>query len=142
MPIDPNEYNEADIAFQERIAQELQRATATLKGVATLLRAGLADPHMLKEFREAVDRAREVGWIVQQSLDCQQRQDIIELLFAHRAQALISLLKHMREDFDAITPTAAIPMDELLESTAGFLDSARGCAILKQGKGTGSLRFS
>jgi predicted TIM-barrel fold metal-dependent hydrolase len=142
MPINLNEYREADTDFQERVTAELQRATATLKGIATLLRAGLADPQLLREFREAVDRAREVGWIVQQSLDSQQRQEIAELLFAHRARAMLSLLKHLREDFKTITPNAAIPMHELLESTAGFLDIARDCGLLRQGQGTGPLRPS
>ncbi len=134
MPIDPTQYAEATVAFQEQVARELQRATATLKGVATLLRAGLADPQPLKEFREQVDRAREVGWIAQQSLDGQQKQDIGPLLFAHRARAVISLLRHLREDLGAMAQDASMPLDELLKSAAGFLDSAREYGLLKAGR--------
>jgi hypothetical protein len=135
MPINPTEYTAADAAFREQIAIELQRSTATLNRIATLLRAGLADPNLLKEFRAAVDRVREAGWIVQQSLDSDQRQEIGALLFAHRARAVTSLLNHLREDIEAVAHDASIPMDELLESTAGFLDSARDCGLSKKRAG-------
>ncbi|MGA2991492.1 MAG: hypothetical protein ABSD88_13525 [Candidatus Korobacteraceae bacterium] len=135
MPIDPKEYSAADAAFREQIGVELQRSTATLNRIATLLRAGLAEPQPLKEFREAVDRVREAGWIVQQSLDCQEQKEISGLLFAHRARAVSSLLKHLREDLETITEDVASPLDELLESIAGFLDSARDCGLRKENAG-------
>lgn len=134
MPIDPTQYTAANVAFREQITLELQRATATLNRIATLLRAGLAEPQLLKEFREAVDRVREAGWIVQQSLDSGQRQEINALLFSHRARAVISLLKHLCENLEAVTQDATVPLPELLGSTAGFLDAARACGLLKDGK--------
>jgi hypothetical protein len=43
----------------------MQRVTANLNRIATLLKSGLAHPQVLKEFRESVDRVREAGWIAQ-----------------------------------------------------------------------------
>jgi hypothetical protein len=135
MPIDPGDYAEANTAFREQIAQELQRATAALNRIATLLRAGLADPQLLREFRQSVDRVREAGWIVQQSLDSEQRQEVGALLFAHRARAVISLLKYLQENLPAVAHDAAVPVPELLKSVNSFLDSARSCGLLQAGNG-------
>jgi len=132
MPIDPKLYTEADVAFNEQITLELQKATAILNRIATLLRAGLADPQLLKEFRTSVDRVREVGWIVQQSLDAPQ--EVSGLLFARRAWAAISLLKQLREDLEVVKQNSEVPMYDLVAAAAGFIDSARGLGLLKRMK--------
>jgi multidrug resistance efflux pump len=101
----------------------MQRATENLNRIATLFQAGLADRQVLKEFREAVDRVREAGWIAQQGLDSAQSQQTIEMLFAHRARAAISLLKHLRLELERMNqPPAAL--QELLEACSAFHEAA------------------
>jgi hypothetical protein len=72
MPINVDDFANADSAFREQIKTEMQRATENLNRIATLFQAGLAHPQVLKEFRESVDRVREAGWIAQQGLDSAQ----------------------------------------------------------------------
>jgi hypothetical protein len=125
MPINPKQYAEADNAFREQIAVELQRGTATLNRITSLLHAGLVDSQLLKEFRVSVDRIRETGWIVQQALDSEDPQDQTELLFAHRARAMISLLKQLRRDVERLSPKADVPLPELLKLNAEFLEAVK-----------------
>ena len=131
MPIDPADYSHSNAAFREQVSVEMQRGTATLNRIATVLRAGLAEPRLLMEFREAVDRVREAGWIVQQSLDAEQGRQISAMLFAHRARAVISLMRNLRHDLPAAAQDSVVPMRELLQSIDGFLDGARACGLLK-----------
>jgi multidrug resistance efflux pump len=129
MPINVNDFANADSAFREQIKVEMQRATENLNRIATLFQVGLADRQVLKEFREAVDRVREAGWIAQQGLDAAQSQKTTEMLFAHRARAAISLLKQLRLELERMDPPpAALP--ELLEAGSAFHEAAnaRGAA--------------
>jgi hypothetical protein len=126
MPINVQDFADADNAFREQIKAEMQRATATLHHIAALLQAGFADPQMLKEFRESVDRVREAGWIAQQGLDSAQSQEATEMLFAHRARAAISLLKQLRLELELMNQApAAAPLKELLEAGSAFMETAR-----------------
>jgi hypothetical protein len=123
MPINVNDFADADSAFREQIKVEMQRATENLNRIATLFKAGLADPQVLKEFREAVDRIREAGWIAQQGLDSAQNQKTAEMLFAHRARAAISLLKQLRLELEHMdTSPATLP--ELLKASSAFNQAA------------------
>jgi len=130
MPININDFANADSAFREQIKLEMQRATENLNRIATLFQAGLADPQVLKEFRESVDRVREAGWIAQQGLDsAQSQQTTTEMLCAHRARAAISLLKHLCLELEHINlPSATVPLQELLEAGSAFHEAviARG----------------
>lgn len=131
MPINVNDFADADSAFREQIKVEMQRATENLNRIATLFKAGLADPQVLKEFREAVDRIREAGWIAQQGLDSAQNQKTTEMLFAHRARAAISLLKQLRLELERMdTPPATL--QELLKASSAFNQAAIACGAVKR----------
>jgi CHASE3 domain sensor protein len=100
-------------------------ATANLNRIATLLQAGLADPQVLKEFREAVDRVREAGWIAQQGLDSAQSQKTTEMLFAHRARAALSLLRQLRLELERTNQShAAALLQELVDAGSAFNEAA------------------
>ena len=129
MPINVDDFANADSAFREQIKVEMQHATENLNRIAALFQAGLADRQVLKEFREAVDRVREAGWIAQQGLDAAQSQKTVEMLFAHRARAAISLLKQLRLEIERMdTPPAAL--QELLEAGSAFHDAAIACGAV------------
>ena len=125
MPINIDDFANANSAFQDQIKIELQRATTALNHIATLLQAGFADPQVLREFRESVDRVRESGWIAQQGLDAAQTQKTTEMLFAHRAHAAISLLAHLRHEIERThQPPAVAPLQELLDASSSFHKAA------------------
>ena len=125
MPINVNDFANADSAFRAQIKAELQRATETLNLIAALFQAGFAEPQVLKEFREAVDRVREAGWIAQQALDSAESQQTTEMLFAHRARAAISLLKHLRLELEHINlPSSTTLLQDLLKAGSAFHEAA------------------
>jgi len=55
----------ANEAFAKMVSNQLSRATAELKRLDELLKAGRVDGRVLSEFREAVNRVRTTGWQVQ-----------------------------------------------------------------------------
>ena len=62
------EINEADQAFAKLVTNQVSRVTQELVKLEQLLKAGMVDPAVLKEFRETVDEVRKTSWAVQQSL--------------------------------------------------------------------------
>jgi hypothetical protein len=125
MPINVKDFADADSAFREQIKIEMQRATANLNRIATLLQAGLVGPQVLKEFRESVDRVREAGWIAQQGLDAAQSEKTTEMLFTYRARAALSLLKQLRLELECMNQSpAAAPLKELLDAGTAFHEAA------------------
>ena len=60
---------EATQAFGKQITNQVARVTGELNRLEQLLSAGMVDRRVLSEFRYAVDRARQTGWQVEQSLD-------------------------------------------------------------------------
>jgi hypothetical protein len=135
MPIYLDEFANADSAFKEQIETEMQRVTANLNLIAKLLKSGLAHPQVLKEFRESVDRVREVGWIAQPGLDSAQGQKTTEMLFAHRTRSALSLLKHLRLELECMNQLPmAVPLRELLEACSSFREAAIARGAVAAGK--------
>lgn len=62
------EINEADQAFAKLVTSQVSRVTQELVKLEQLLKAGMVDPAVLKEFRKAVDDVRKTSWSVQQTL--------------------------------------------------------------------------
>jgi hypothetical protein len=62
------EINEADQAFAKLVTSQASRVTQELVKLEQLLKAGMVDASVLKEFRKAVDDVRKTSWAVQQKL--------------------------------------------------------------------------
>ncbi len=62
------ELNDADQAFAKLVTSQVRRATQELVKLEQLLKAGMVDPSVLKEFRKAVDDIRTTSWKVEQAL--------------------------------------------------------------------------
>jgi hypothetical protein len=60
--------NEGEQAFARLVTNQASRVTQELIKLEQLLKAGMVDPAVLKEFRKAVDDVRKTSWTVQQSL--------------------------------------------------------------------------
>jgi hypothetical protein len=65
------EINDADQAFAKLVTNQVSRVTQELVKLEQLLKAGMVDPAVLKEFRKAVDDVRKTSWSVQQTLSGQ-----------------------------------------------------------------------
>jgi hypothetical protein len=50
------------------VTNQVSRVTQELVKLEQLLKAGMVDPAVLKEFRKTVDEVRKTSWAVQQSL--------------------------------------------------------------------------
>lgn len=62
------EIKDADHAFAKLVTNQVSRVTQELVKLEQLLKAGMVDPAVLKEFRKTVDEVRKTSWAVQQSL--------------------------------------------------------------------------
>ena len=62
------EINEGDQAFAKLVTNQVSRVTQELVKLEQLLKAGMVDPSVLREFRKAVDDVRKTSWSVQQTL--------------------------------------------------------------------------
>jgi hypothetical protein len=60
---------DGDRAYAQLVNGQVRRVTHELQKLEQLLKAGMADPHTLRDFRTAVDHIRTTSWAVQQSLD-------------------------------------------------------------------------
>jgi hypothetical protein len=60
--------NDGDQAFAKLVTNQVSRVTQELVKLEQLLKAGMVDPAVLKEFRKTVDDVRKTSWAVQQSL--------------------------------------------------------------------------
>lgn len=62
------EMKEADQAFAKLVTSQVSRVTQELVKLEQLLKAGMVEPSVLREFRKVVDDVRKTSWNVQQSL--------------------------------------------------------------------------
>lgn len=60
--------HEADQAFAKLVTSQVSRVTQELVKLEQLLKAGMVDPSVLKEFREVVDDVRKTSWSIQQKI--------------------------------------------------------------------------
>jgi hypothetical protein len=60
------EINEADQAFARMVTNQVSRVTQELVKLEQLLKAGMVEPSVLKEFRQVVDDVRKTSWSIQQ----------------------------------------------------------------------------
>lgn len=60
--------NEADLAFAKLVTSQVSRVTQELVKLEQLLKAGMVEPSVLKEFRQVVDEVRKTSWSIQEKL--------------------------------------------------------------------------
>lgn len=62
------EIDAANLAFAKLVNSQMARVTQEILKLEQMLKAGMVDPAVLKEFRKAVDEIRRTSWNVEQSL--------------------------------------------------------------------------
>lgn len=88
-----------DTQFSKQVSQQLQRATAELNQLEQLLKAGMVDRAVLTEFRESVNRVRNTGWAVQQTMESTNSpEDVAKVLTTERIRAAGQLNAQLTSD--------------------------------------------
>jgi hypothetical protein len=62
------EISEAEQAFAKLVTNQVSRVTQELVRLEQLLKAGMVEPSVLKEFRQVVDEVRKTSWSIQQTV--------------------------------------------------------------------------
>jgi hypothetical protein len=60
--------DEANRAYAKLVTSQVARVTNELLKLEQLLKAGMVDSGVLREFRQVVDQVRKTSWSVEQSL--------------------------------------------------------------------------
>ena len=105
----------------------LKKTTGDLLKLEQAIRSSGLDPHVLREFRDAVDYVRKTAWAVQELKERQvQRRDpatVLPLLTAERVRRATQLSKALTTDLDA---------HEVNDETVGIADLLRTIESLYQ----------
>lgn len=126
----------------EELLARLAQAKDELQSLDEAIRSGDIDARVLREFREAVDHIRMVGWTVQQWLELQtQKRDaytVMPLLTTERIRRATRLSEDLIEDLEAADVTVnTAGLDKLnasVERLHGQLSPLFGSAPAKPPK--------
>jgi hypothetical protein len=91
------------------VSERLQRLSAELRQLSQEIKSGDVDPIVLRDFREAVDNARQTAWVVQSWLEKEgKRADpyaLLPLLTAERIRRATQLSRNLAGDLAAAEVT-------------------------------------
>jgi hypothetical protein len=84
------------------VGSRLEDAISELQGLQELLLSGDLDPHVLTDFRDAVNRVRNTAWVAQQYVTRKERnQDstsVLSLMAGERIRAAYQLCRSISND--------------------------------------------
>lgn len=84
------------------VRMRLEKAISELQGLQELLLSGDLDPHVLADFRDAVNRVRNTAWVAQQYASRKERnQDsttVFSLMAGERVRAAYQLCRSISTD--------------------------------------------
>lgn len=91
-----------EVIVQNRINDQLTRAIAELKSIREPLLSGEVDPEVLADFRDALNRVRNMAWAAQQSAASSFLEEspgtVAAFLAAERIRAAYQLCRAIQED--------------------------------------------
>ncbi len=124
MPIRVNDFADSERAYANQLNSQIEQVSRSLTHLDKLIVAGLVDRRVLASFREAVDRVRTTGYVVQQAIDgSRPGAQITDALLAERVGAATRTLRYLTADLKSIQPAATITgMDELANALRQLLD--------------------
>lgn len=114
---------------------KLKRATDDLRRLEQEIRSGLADPRVLREFREAIDYVRKTAWAVNEWQERQVKHKdtstVLTLLTTERIRRATQLTDAILADMDA---------NRVTSESSGVADLLRALRQLDQRLGTPSVK--
>ncbi len=125
MSIRVDDFADSERAYANQLNAQIDQVSRSLMHLDKLLVAGLVDRRVLTSFREAVDRVRTTGFVVQQAIDgTRPATQITDAVLEERIGAATRTLKLLSGDLKSNpqkTPVAGI--DELTAALRQLLET-------------------
>lgn len=123
MPIRVDDFADSEKQYASQLNAQIEQVSRSLMHLDKLLVAGLVDRRVLASFREAVDRVRTTGFVVQQSIEgTRPTSQITEALLVERVLAAARTIKHLTSELQSSKPANPIQgTDELANSVRQLL---------------------
>lgn len=102
MPIRVDDFAEHEKSYAAHLNSQIEQVSASLMHLDRLLAAGMVDRSILDTFREAVDRVRTTGWLVQKATDkANTAEEIPAMVLRERIRATTRVLTHLANDLES-----------------------------------------
>jgi hypothetical protein len=123
MPIRVDDFADSEKQYANQLNSQIEQVSRSLMHLDKLLVAGLVDRRVLTSFREAVDRVRTTGFVVQQAIEgTRPTSQITEALLVERVLAATRTVKHLTAELQNSKPANAIEgSDELAQALRQLL---------------------
>ncbi|MDT8067760.1 MAG: hypothetical protein ROO76_06290 [Terriglobia bacterium] len=124
MPIRVDDFADSGKAYADQLNSQIEQVSRSLTHLDKLLVAGLVDRRVLSSFREAVDRVRTTGYVVQQAIDGSgPGAQITDAVLRERIGAATRTLKYLTADLKSSRPAGPIAgADELQAALRQLLE--------------------
>src|SRR5690242_16458691 len=128
MAIRVDDFADSERQFADQLNAQIEQVSRSLMHLDKLLVAGLVDRRILTSFREAVDRVRTTGFVVQRAIDgSSPTSQITEALLAERVAAATRVVKQLANELQSSKPAAPIVgADELAKALQQLLTNLTG----------------
>ncbi len=101
MPIRVDDFAEHEKSYAAHLNSQMEQISGSLMHLDRMLAAGMVDRAVLDAFREAVDRVRTTGWLVQKAMeDSNSGASISDLVLRERVRATTRVLTHLANDLE------------------------------------------
>ena len=105
MPIRVDDFADSERQYADQLNSQIEQVSRSLMHLDKLLVAGLVDRRVLTSFREAVDRVRTTGFVVQQAIEgTRPTSQITEALLVERVSAATRTIKHLTAELQNSKP--------------------------------------
>jgi ATP/maltotriose-dependent transcriptional regulator MalT len=122
MPIRLDDFADSEKTYATQLNSQIEQVSRSLMHLDKLLVAGLVDRRVLTSFREAVDRVRTTGFVVQQAIEgTRPSSQITEAILSERMAAATRTLKQLASDLQISQPSNSIQGSEELVKTLQLL---------------------
>lgn len=122
MAIRLDDFADSEKAYATQLNSQIEQVSRSLMHLDKLLVAGLVDRRVLTSFREAVDRVRTTGFVVQQAIEgTRPSSQITEAILSERMAAATRTLKQLASDLQVNRPSNSIQGSEELVKTLQLL---------------------
>jgi ATP/maltotriose-dependent transcriptional regulator MalT len=122
MPIRLDDFADSEKTYATQLNSQIEQVSRSLMHLDKLLVAGLVDRRVLTSFREAVDRVRTTGFVVQQAIEgTRPSSQITEAILSERMAAATRTLKQLASDLQIGQPSNSIQGSEELVKTLQLL---------------------
>ncbi len=109
MPIRVDDFADSERQYADQLNSQIEQVSRSLMHLDKLLVAGLVDRRVLTSFREAVDRVRTTGFVVQQAIEgTRPTSQITEALLVERVSAATRTIKHLAAELQNSKPANPI----------------------------------